>query len=356
MWPPLTEIENPVNARRIVLPFFVVALVAAAFVIPFGSPSNSNANAVVTTAAPTLGYTIIANDAGCDLNTIDLATGALTDLPAPSSEAACADDLAVAPDGTVYGIAGYQFFAVGSVGPAADSQGNPQLITFSANGTPSGQTLTVNAAPISGRSGGSIAIDAAGTMYVIAINETTCDAGLNGPLSLDPSDTTAYNCLFTVNIATGALTQVGHGFSPNHSVFGLASCASKMWAQTPGLMTPNNGNEPATIGLPWASIDPATGVPTEAGISTELFGFDCLATGTTIYAMSAVYVGPAPTSFEPQGAAPGQVVFVLGTIDPSTGAFTATVTSNVPTTMPVIAFAVAPLPVAPDPVAPVFTR
>ena len=101
MWPPLTEIENPVTARRIVLPFFVVALVAAAFVIPFGSPSNSNANAVVTTAAPTLGYTIIANDAGCDLNTINLATGTLTDLPAPSSEAACADDLAVAPDGTV---------------------------------------------------------------------------------------------------------------------------------------------------------------------------------------------------------------------------------------------------------------
>ena len=342
------------STRRIALPILVVALVAAAFVLPFGSPSNSNANAVVASAAPTLGYTIIANDAGCDLNTIDLATGTLTDLPAPSSEAACADDLAVAPDGTVYGIAGFGFFAVGSVGPAADSLGDPQLITFSANGTPSGQTLTVGGTPIDG--GGSIAVDAAGTMYVIAINETTCDAGLNAPLGLDTSDSLAYNCLFTVDIATGALTQVGDGFSPNHAVFGLASCASKMWAQTPGLMTPNNGNQPATLGLPWASIDPATGVPTKAGISTELFGFDCLATGTTIYAMSTVFVGPAPTSFEPQGATPGQVVFVLGTVDPSTGAFTETVISNVPTTMPVLAFAVAPLPVVPDPVAPVFTR
>lgn len=339
------------TAKRIVLPILVAALVAAAFVLPFGSSSNSNANAVVTTAAPTLGYTIIANDAGCDLNTIDLATGALTDLPAPSSEAACANDLAVAPDGTVYGIAGFGFFAVGSVGPAADSLGNPQLITFSANGTPSGQTLAVGGTPIDG--GTSIAVDAAGTMYVIAINETTCDAGLNGPKSIDPSDTTAYNCLFTVNIATGELTQVGDGFSPNYPVLGLASCASKMWAQTPGLMAPLNGNEPATIGLPWASIDPTTGVPTEAGISTELFGFDCLATGDTIYAMSTVFVGPAPLSFEPQGAAPGQVVFVLGTVDPSTGVFTESIISNVPTTMPVLAFAVAPLPVVPDPVAPV---
>lgn len=173
-------------------------------------------------------------------------------------------------------------------------------------------------------------------MYVIAINETTCDAGPNAPLGPDPSDTLAYNCLFTVNIATGALTQVGHGFSPNCPVFGLASCASKLWSQVPGLMTPNNGNQPATVGLPWASIDPAT--------------------GDTIYAISTVYVGPAPTSIEPQGAAPGQVVFVLGTVDPSTGVFTETMTSNVPTTMPVLAFAVAPLPVVPDPVAPVFTR
>ena len=344
------------TARRIVLPFFVVALVAAAFVIPFGSSSNSTANAVVATAAPTLGYTIVANGTGlCDLNTIDLATGALTDLPAPSSEAACADDLAVAPNGTVYGIAGYQFFAVGSVGPAADSLGDPQLITFSANGTPSGQTLTVDAAPISGIFGGSIAIDAAGTMYVIAINETTCDAGLNANGSFAPSDTLAYNCLFTVNIATGALTQVGQGFSPDNPVFGLTSCASKMWSQVSGLMAPLNGNQPATVGLPWASINPTTGVPTEAGISTQIFGFDCLATGNTVYAMSTVFVGYGPTSIEPQGAAPGS--FSLGTVDPATGVFTETVTlSTIPAFIPWPAFAVAPLPVVPDPVAPIFTR
>ena len=344
------------TARRIVLPFFVVALVAAAFVIPFGSPSSSNANAVVTTAAPTLGYTIVSNGSGlCDLNTIDLATGTLTDLTAPSSEAACADDLAVAPNGTVYGIAGYQFFGVGSVGPAADSLGDPQLITFSANGTPSGQTLTVNGTPISGILGGSIAIDAAGTMYAIAVNETTCDAGSNPNGNFAPSDTLAYNCLFTVNIATGALTRVGQAFSPDNPVFGLTSCASKMWSQVSGLMAPLNGNEPATVGLPWASIDPTTGRLTEAGISTQIFGFDCLATGNTVYAMSTVFLGSGPTSIEPQGAAPGS--FSLGTVDPATGVFTETVTlSTIPAFIPWPAFAVAPLPVVPDPVAPVFTR
>jgi hypothetical protein len=164
--------------------------------------------------------------------------------------------------------------------------------------------------------------------------------------------------LFTVNIATGVLTHVGDGFSPNHAVFGLASCASNLWAQVPGFIAPANGNQPATLGMPWASIDPVTGVPTEAGISTQIFGFDCLAAGDTIYAMSTDFLPFGPTSIEPQGAAPGS--FSLGTVDPATGVFTETVTlSTIPAFIPWPAFAVAPLPVVPvvpDPVAPIFTR
>jgi len=340
------------TARRIALPFLAVALVAAAFVLPFGSSSNSNANAVVASTAPTLGYTIVGDGAGlCDLSTIDLATGALTDLPAPSSEAACADDLAVAPNGTVYGIAGFRFFAAGSVTPMTDSVGPPELITFSATGVPSGQSLTVDDVNISGISGGSIAVDATGTMYIIAINEPTCDPRLNAPGSFDPSDTVAFNCLFTVNIASGALTQVGEGFSPNQPVFGLASCGSTLLSQVPGLMAPLNGNQPATFGLPWASIDPTTGVPTEEGISTQIFGFDCLANGNTVYAMSAYFSGPVPTSFEPQGVAPSGLR--LGTVDPLTGVFTETVTISDSTAIfPYASFAVAPVPVVPDPVVP----
>lgn len=293
----------------------------------------------------------------CDLYTIDLATGALTDLPAPSSEAACAQDLAVAANGTVYGIAGTQFFVVGSVSPAYDSLGGAELITFSADGTPSGQTLTVGGAPISGISGGSIAVDAAGTVYVIAINETTCSSLLTVPVSFGPSDGDAFSCLFTVNLSNGELTQVGEGFSPNAAVFGLTSCASTMWSLIPGIFPFSVDQSPASIGIPWASIDPTTGIPTEAGISTQILGYDCVATGNKVYAMSTGGFGPVGNGISPSAPA----IPDLGTVDPTTGVFTETVTMSTPTGyIYPSAFAVLPIPVepepAPAPLAPNFTR
>ena len=344
------------TARRILLPFAALALVAAAFVLPFGSSSNSNANAVAAPAEPVTAFTIMDDGQGlCDLYTIDLATGALTDLPAPSSEAACADDLAVASNGTVYGIAGTQFFAVGSVSPSYDSLGGAELITFSANGTPSGQSLTVGGAPISGISGGSIAVDAAGTVYVIAINETTCDPRLTAPGSFTTGDTYAFSCLFTVNLSNGELTQVGEGFSPNTAVYGLTSCASTMWSLIPGLSLNSVEQSPASIGIAWASIDPTTGIPTEAGISTQLLGFDCVATGNKVYAMSTSGFGPTANAITPSAPA----IPELGTVDPTTGVFTETVTMSNPTGYIYwSAFAVLPIPVEPEPapLAPIFTR
>lgn len=350
--------ETPLTARRILLPFAALALVAAAFVLPFGSSSNSNANAVTAPAEPVTAFTIMNDGQGlCDLYTIDLATGALTDLPAPSSEAACAQDLAVAANGTVYGIAGTQFFVVGSVSPAYDSLGGAELITFSADGTPSGQTLTVGGAPISGISGGSIAVDAAGTVYVIAINETTCSSLLTVPVSFGPSDGDAFSCLFTVNLSNGELTQVGEGFSPNAAVFGLTSCASTMWSLIPGIFPFSVDQSPASIGIPWASIDPTTGIPTEAGISTQILGYDCVATGNTVYAMSTGGFGPVGNGISPSAPA----IPDLGTVDPTTGVFTETVTMSTPTGyIYPSAFAVLPIPVepepAPAPLAPNFTR
>jgi hypothetical protein len=345
-----------VTARRILLPFAALALVAAAFVLPFGSSSNSNANAVTAPAEPVTAFTIMDDGQGlCDLYTIDLATGALTDLPAAASEAACAADLAVAANGTVYGIAGRQFFAVGSVSPAVESLGGAELITFAADGTPSGQTLTIGGAPISGISGGSIAVDAAGIVYVIAVNETTCDPRLTAPGSFDPSDNLAFNCLFTVNLSTGELTQVGEGFSPNRSVFGLASCASNMWSIMPGLMPLSVDQSPASIGIPWASIDPTTAIATEAGMSTQLLGFDCVATGNTVYAMSADGFGLTANAIRPSAPA----IPELGTVDPTTGVFTETVTMSNPTGYIYwAAFAVLPIPVEPEPepLAPNFTH
>lgn len=350
--------ETPLTARRILLPFAALALVAAAFVLPFGSSSNSNANAVTAPAEPVTAFTVMNDGQGlCDLYAIDIATGALTDLPAPSSEAACAQDLAVAANGTVYGIAGTQFFVVGSVSPAYDSLGGAELITFSADGTPSGQTLTVGGAPISGISGGSIAVDAAGTVYVIAINETTCSSLLTVPVSFGPSDGDAFSCLFTVNLSNGELTQVGEGFSPNAAVFGLTSCASTMWSLIPGIFPFSVDQSPASIGIPWASIDPTTGIPTEAGISTQILGYDCVATGNKVYAMSTGGFGPVGNGISPSAPA----IPDLGTVDPTTGVFTETVTMSTPTGyIYPSAFAVLPIPVepepAPAPLAPNFTR
>jgi len=345
-----------VTARRILLPFVALALVAAAFVFPFGSSSNSNANAVTAPAEPVTAFTIMDDGQGlCDLYTIDLATGALTDLPAASSEAACAADLAVAANGTVYGIAGTQFFTVGSVNPAYDSLGGAELITFSADGTPSGLSLTVGGRPVSGISGGSIAIDASGTVYVIAINETTCDPRLTAPGSFTTGDTYAFSCLYTVNLSTGELTQIGEGFSPNSAVYGLTSCASNMWSLMFGLMPLSIDQSPASFGIPWASIDPTTAIATEAGISTQLLGFDCVATGNTVYAMSTGGFGPTANAIRP--SAP--VIPELGTVDPTTGVFTETVTMSTPTGyIYPLAFAVLPIPVEPqpEPLAPNFTH
>lgn len=344
------------TARRILLPFAALALVAAAFVLPFGSSSNSNANAVTAPAEPVTAFTIMDDGQGlCDLYAIDLATGALTDLPAAASEAACAADLAVAANGTVYGIAGTQFFTVGSVNPAYDSVGGAELITFSADGTPSGLSLTVGGRPVSGISGGSIAVDAAGTVYVIALDEATCDPRLTAPGSFTTGDTYAFSCLYTVNLSTGELTQIGEGFSPNRSVFGLASCASNMWSIMPGLMPLSVDQSPASIGIPWASIDPTTAIATEAGVSTQLLGFDCVATGNTVYAMSADGFGLTANAIRPSAPA----IPELGTVDPTTGVFTETVTMGTPTGYIIwSAFAVLPIPVEPEPepLAPSFTH
>ena len=346
------------TARRILLPFAALALVAAAFVLPFGSSSNSNANAVTAPAEPVTAFTIMDNGQGlCDLYTIDLASGVLTDLPAVPSEAACAWDLAVAADGTVYGIAGTNFLSVGSVNPTYDSLGGAELITFSADGTPSGQTLTVDGSPISGTYGGGIAVDAAGIVYVIAVNETTCEPQPIDLQSFAPSDTYLFNCLFTVNLSSGELTQVGDGYPPDTPMFGLTSCASDMWSLMPQIQPFSVNQSPASIGIPWVSIDATTAIATEAGISTQILGYDCVATGNKVYAMSTGDFGLTADELTPSAPA----IPDLGTVDPTTGVFTETVAMSNPTGyIYQFAFAVLPIPVepepAPAPLAPNFTR
>lgn len=338
--------------RRLLATTAVVALTASAVVLTFGSNSSA-----VASSTPTKGYTLVYNGEGqCDLNSIDLATGVLTDLPAASSEAACAQDLAVAPNGTVYGLTGNRFFT-GSVAPSiVDGLGGGELITYSADGTPSGLSLTIDDLPISGINDGSIAVDAAGTVYVIALNETTCTVDL--PLSVGEfvtaPDGDAFNCLYSVNLTTGSLTQIGDAFAPNAPIWGLTSCADTMWMLTPGAVPTSFPHEPATLSIPWVSINPVTAELTEAGASTILLGYDCLATGNTVYALSSMSFGDASVSMDTADVA---TEHALGTVDPATGVFTPTVDL---TTSVVLnnfsAFAVAPPAATPDPAVPVFTR
>lgn len=191
---------------------------------------------------------------------------------------------------------------------------------------------------------------------LIAVNETTCESQLINlpppyePQSFAPSDTYIFNCLFTVNLSSGELTQVGDGYPPDTPMFGLTSCASDMWT----LMfepDPFSGQQsPASIGIPWVSIDATTAIATEAGISTQVLRFDCVATGNKVYAMSTglglTANGIAPSAFD--GAD-------LGTVDPTTGVFTETVAMTYPSnnnpnsSIFAVAFAVLPIPVEPAP-------
>ena len=345
------------TVRRLLVPLAAVALVAAAFMIPFGSSSNSSANAAVA-ETPSTGYTIISTGPGlCDLYSIELATGVLTDLPATSSEAACANDLAVAPNGTVYGITGTRFFGPVSVAPAEDSAGGAELITFSADGTPSGQSLTVDGFPISGITGGSIAVDAAGTVYVIAVNETTCNPLLAPGSGIEPSDTYVFNCLYSVNLSTGALTQIGDGFAANAVIWGLTSCASSMWTLTDRLPPLSIDSEPSalptSISFPWLNINPTTAAIALAGGSERPLGYDCLANRSTVYALTGALLTDSSVT-DPAEVSPSQT---LGTVDPTTGVFTPTVALSPAVVIGGFpAFAVAPPQDTPEPTPPVFTR
>jgi hypothetical protein len=105
------------------------------------------------------------------------------------------------------------------------------------------------------------------------------------------------------------------------------------------------------------SIDPTTAIATEAGISTQFLGFDCVATGNTVYAMSTGGFGPTANDISPSAPAGAD----LGTVDPTTGVFTETVALDASSGyIYPLAFAVLPIPVepepAPEPLAPNFTH
>jgi hypothetical protein len=287
--------------------------------------------ALTTQSAPAapVAYTTLDTD-GCQLATIDLATGTVTPLPDAPSSNNCVDDLAVGADGTVWGIkdlpvksnqrAGIVKFDP-TTGDAVDTQlfdnGNFDF-SFTAHG--------------------GIAIDASGVMYVsFTSNEDGCS---------DFQGNDAEACLYRVDDpATGAVTLIGPSGKAQVRDFWLTTnCAGSMLTgeslSDQEVVTPG-----ATPAAPDTGEDTTTTTEDERTLAMDLAGtfgndlgaqeFD-LAISPVNTGTGEVTTGPAVDVdldlFGIEWASPNGPLYALGNlddtgdavfiIDPATGAET----------------------------------
>ncbi len=262
----------------------VAALLLGSLVVGIG-PSSA--------AGSTIGYTIIDNgDGTCDLATIDLNDGTLTDLPADSSADACVADLAADPQGAVWGIGG-DTLSLGSA-PAANVQTDITVVAFSPDGTP-------NPSPVF--------MSDAFTSTVLAVGGIAFDPSLGAVIQVgvsgtDPACPTGGGvCLMTYDPETGVATPIGGSGQLSTPYDQLTSCTSALWTT----YDPD--------GIAFATVSRTTGAVTGgAGADALPFGFDCAPGTNTMYGISfdaRVPAGNAPASS--QG---------VGVFDPATGGYT----------------------------------
>ncbi len=274
---------------------------AAVIIVP-AVPASSVATAP-------MGYTVITGDGSCDLATLDLVTGTLTDLPAASSPEACAVDLAAAPDGTVYGI-GIPNFSPGSIegGNLAQAAEAGTLVTFAADGTASTTPIVVEDGTEGNTIFGGIAVSASGTIYVhLVTDEPGCDTGNPLPSTTLPAAEPQYAgdsvCLYTLDAGTGVATLVGTTGLFQTPFFGLSWCA--------GLLTIADTTENGE----WGTESTSTGEVTIGATVTEFpLGYDCDSTTG----------GPLWSLQSPNGGGFGPLAneVTINTVDPATGALT----------------------------------
>ncbi len=285
------------NVRKLAVGLGVSALLVVGWVAP-----QTSAEAV----AP-MGYTVIAGDGSCDLATLDLVTGTLTDLPAASSAEACAIDLAAAPDGTVYGIGIDNFGPVSIDGNLAQAAEVGTLVTYAADGTASTKTIVVEGGTNGGIVYGGIAVSASGTIYVhLVVDEPGCDTGAPSPSTTAPLAAPQYEgdsvCLYTLDAGTGVATLVGTTGIFQTPFLGLTWCG--------GLTTI------AAVGSgQWGTESTSTGEVSLGAAVTEVpVGYDCDSTTG----------GPLWSLQSPNGgiitAQASEVT--INTVDPATGALT----------------------------------
>lgn len=296
---------------------------------------------------PVIGYTLLSYDGQetCELATIDWMSGLVTDLASTPTTEACVTDLAVAPDGTIYGIKAFELFGAGGPSCVASLCTTPlaRLVTFAPDGTASDIEIAAPAEypftteSLNGFRG--IAVDDDGVVHVIVnglwVDITDCspgpvDGSVTGTSPADGRyDWTA--CLFTVDPTTGVMTPIGPSRWPGNYLAGFSIGDEEAWtlmfAVSPLDATPSDG--PAIY---WSSVDLDTGEVTPIGstYSPENGLFDQLRSGATIFALIT-----DPVTEE----------YVTGIVDPLTGVRTP------------IAPLVAELPPKPEPepVTPAFT-
>ncbi len=206
-------------------------------------------------------YTIIDNgDGTCDLATLDLGTGLLTDLPAASSSEACVEDLAANSQGAVWGISNIPVI-IGSTPAAVGS--NVQVVSFSADGTPSSNRVFVDDTITSVNAVG-IAFDPLlGTLLTFSVGGTNPDCPAAGG-----------TCLFSYDPETGFATAIGGSGTGATAYRYLTSCAS-------GALTMSEPD-----GQVLDDVDTATGaVTTDTVVRTIIDGYDCSPGGSTLYAI-----------------------------------------------------------------------
>jgi len=301
---------------------------------------------------PVIGYTLATPDSQetCELLRIDWVTGLTVDLPSTPTADACVTDLAVAPDGTVYGIKAIAPPEPVGVTCASSFCGPPlaRLVTFAADGTATSIEIgpaTLNyefSLDLLGVFRG-VAVDSAGVIHVtinnLWVDVTDCSPApspVPGSTSgASPAVTVAdgiYDwsaCLFTVDPTTGDMTLVGPSKLPGNFLAGL-SIGSEGGRTLAFLIAPSSVAPSSIDAAYWGAVDLATGevTPTGSTYPTSNGMFDQLRSQSIIYALVE---DPATGTYR------------TATVDPLTGAI---ISINDLRTE---------LPPRPEPVAPAFT-
>jgi hypothetical protein len=249
----------------------------------------------------------------CGIARLDLGSGDLEDLPVTSPETCSVGDLAVAPDGSLWGISD----------PSIKDL-NVLLVEFD---TTTGAVLS--ATPISGDFAetniaiGGLAFDGAGTLYVQLVTD--------GP----GCEETAV-CLYTVDPTTAEATFVGNpapDFEETLFAYLAADCGSSLLTTVPEIVAAGASTswvEPALLpgdGNLLGSYDKASGaLASDAELPEDQFagGLDYSRGDGTLYALLTPVLAPVTddTTDATDDVGARLLNLSLYTVDPETGQVT----------------------------------